>query len=373
MMESGARADGLTVGVYVDAHLGIGPIATALERAGFSNLWVYDSPLVFAEPYMAMLEAARATSSLGIGPGVTQPGSRSAVATAQALGTLAVAAPGRVVLGIGVGNSARLALGQRPGSISEMKSYCEAVGTLLDGEVAEHVEGERAAAIKFVHPRGRWLDLGAPIETWVSAFGPRGQRLAGTYADGVFIRWEGAEATAAARERIAEGARHAGRDPGTIKLAVVYLLYPIESEAELETEDLRAALGPLVISRLRYLTAQHTDAAAVPAPFRSGFEEYRRYREGLDEASRHFENYEGYLVFTPEHLESFVTPSSIRAVCLVDSPARVVAELEAMAAAGVDHVSLQIAGPPARWIERMGREVLPSVSSGGAGRTDGPA
>ena len=68
------------VGVYVDAHLGIGEQARALEDAGFDHLWVYDSPLVFGDVYMAMLEAARATERIAIGPGVTQPLARPAVA-----------------------------------------------------------------------------------------------------------------------------------------------------------------------------------------------------------------------------------------------------------------------------------------------------
>lgn len=357
----------MNVGVYVDAHLGIGEQARMLERAGFTHLWVYDSPLIYADPYMAMLEAARASGSISIGPGVTHPGARSAVATAQALATLAKAAPGRVVLGLGIGNSARHSLGMRPSTLTAMKEYAVAVRALLAGGTATYREERRAAPVRFIHGEGRWLDLSHPVEIWVSAFGPRGQRLAGGYADAVFVRWEGPEALAAARERVEAGAREAGRDPSRIKMAVVYAVYPIESEGELESEEARAALGPLVVSRLRYLTANHRDAAEVPAPFRPGFEAYMRYRESLDPATRHIENYEGYLVFTPEHLERFVDPDSIRTVCRVGSPAEIAAELERMAAAGVDHTSLQIAGPPPRWCERMGSEVLPAV---GAARPD---
>src|SRR3712207_8575210 len=42
-----------------------------------------------------------------------------------------------------------------------------------------------------------------------------------------------------------------------VKFGVVFAVYPVSSDADLETEEARAALGPLVVSRLRYLTANH--------------------------------------------------------------------------------------------------------------------
>jgi 5,10-methylenetetrahydromethanopterin reductase len=361
------NAPGMSFGVYVDAHLEIGESARQLEQAGFAYLWVYDSPLVFADPYMAMLEAAHTTETITIGPGVTNPGARPAVATAQALGTLAKAAPGRVVFGVGIGNSARRSLNLPPCTLAEMRDYSLAVAGLVAGGDAVVGVGTEFngsdSTIRFIHPSGRWLDLDHPIETWVSAFGPKGQRLAGTYADAVFVRWEGPDALSAARARVAAGAAEAGRDPHSVRMAVVYAVYPIDRDEELEEEEAVLALSPLVISRLRYLTANHTDAEEVPERFRSGFRAYRKHREGLDERSRHLDNYEGYLVFTPPELEYLVDVESMRAVCSIGRPAEIVAELARMKDAGVDHVSLQVAGPPATWCERMGTEVLPQLTA----------
>jgi alkanesulfonate monooxygenase SsuD/methylene tetrahydromethanopterin reductase-like flavin-dependent oxidoreductase (luciferase family) len=348
----------MDVGVYVDAHLGIGEQALALERAGFSHLWVYDSPLVFGEPYLAMLEAARATERIKIGPGVTQPLARPPFAAAQAIGTLAKAAPGRIFFGIGIGNSARWSLGQRPASLDTMFDHLRVVRGLLDGETVEHA----GRPIRFMHPHGRWLELDYDVPVWVSAFGPKGQRRAGAAGvDGVLVRWEGEDALAAVREQIDAGAREGGHDPERIQVGVVYAVYPIESEAELDTDEARGALGPLVVSRLRYLTANHTSSAEVPEPFRPGFDAYLRHRESLDDETRHFDNYEGYLAYTPAHLESFVTPESIRTVVHAESAAGVTAELQRMADAGVGQATLQIAGPPPSWCERMGADVLPGL------------
>lgn len=350
-----------TVGVYIDAHVGIPETASRIEQAGFSHLWVYDSPLVFGEPWMAMALAATATSKIVIGPGVTHPRSRPVYATAQALGTLGHLARGRTSFGLGIGNSARWSLGMDPVRQDELFAYARDTMDLLAGDTVPYREGDREHGIAFIHPKGRWLDLSRLPELWISAFGPRGQRRAAATADGILVRWEGPEAMAEVRARIDRAANEAGRDPREIRIGVVYAVYPYDDESELEGEEARDALGPLVISRLRFLTANHQRSSEVPEPFRPGFDAYLEHRASLDDHRRHLDNYLGYLTFVPDHLQDFVHPESMRTICLAADAAAVAAELRRMRDAGVDHVSLQIAGPPTRWIERMGRDVLPIV------------
>jgi 5,10-methylenetetrahydromethanopterin reductase len=330
----------MDLGLYVDAHPGMGPIAIAAEAAGFSRLWVYDSPLVFGDVYLACLDALRATERIEVGPGVTYPHARPAHATAQALATLSKVAPGRVVCGLGRGNSARHSLGARPARLDELFDYASAVRGLLDGEAVHH-DGH---PIRFLHPTGRWIDASPHVPLWMSVFGPKGQaRAASAGLDGVLVRWTGPDGIPGVRSRIGDGP----------KIGVVFALYPIESDSDLETAEARAALGPLVVSRLRYLTANHSSAEEVPEAFRDGFAAYSEYRSTFDEQTRHLENFLGYLVFTPEHLERFVTPESMRKVAFVGSRAEVAAELDRMREAGVDHASLQIAGDSIAWLHRM--------------------
>lgn len=355
----------MNVGVYVDAHPAVAEQARLLEEAGFDQVWIYDSPLVFSDPYVALAEVAKATTRVLIGPGVTQPNARPAHATAQALGTIARYAPGRVAFGIGIGNSASWSVGERPATLDEMHEHIRIVQAMLKAETTDHeVADGRRAPLRFIHPTGRWLDLEHPFPTWISAFGPKGQRRAGANADVVLIRWEGKEKVDEAKARLVEGATAAGRPGGGADIAVgtVYCVYPIESEAELETEEARAALGPMVVSRLRYLTANHAHADEVPAHFRPGFVAYQQHRAQLDPVERHLENYRGYLVHTPPDLEAFVTPDTMRTVATIGTSKDVADELLAMREAGVDHVTLQLAGPPASWARRMGAEVLPLLA-----------
>ena len=330
----------MDLGLYVDAHPGMGPIARAAEDAGFSHLWVYDSPLVFSDVYIGCLDALRDSSRLVVGPGVTYPGARPAHATAQALATLSRVAPGRVVCGLGRGNSARHSLGARPATQDEMFEYLQVVVDLLAGEVAT-LDGK---PIRLLH-RDRWFDVEPHVEMWLSVFGPKGQtRAASAPIDGVLARWTGPDGVLDVRSRVGDAP----------KLGVVFAVYPVSSDDELSSEAARAALGPLVVSRLRYLTANHASADEVPIEFRDGYRAYSEYRETLDPETRHFDNFEGYLVFTPEHLERFVTPESMRKVAFVGSGSEVAAELDRMADAGVDHASLQMAGDQISWLKTMG-------------------
>ncbi len=359
----------MNLGLYVDSSLSIAPAAVAAERAGFSHLWLYDSPLVFGDTSMAALVAVQATSRIGIGPGVANPLQRPAEYTAQMLATLEVAAPGRVFLGLGVGNSARHSLKLPPARLADVEAHTRVVRAMLDGGGARQVEGDQERIVRFIHPDGPWVDP-QPVPLWVSAFGPVGQDMAGRVADGVLVRWQGRDAV----QDIVARLETATRDPGLVgrrvQVGVVYAMHPIDHPDELERPEVRAALGPLVVSRLRYLTANAQSADEVPVAFRDGFEAYRAYRETLDPASRHLDNYRGYLVFTPRDLERFVTPESMSAVALVGSPARIAAELSEMAAAGVDHCSLQMAGDHESWCARMSEQVFPLLTKDFDGSTE---
>jgi alkanesulfonate monooxygenase SsuD/methylene tetrahydromethanopterin reductase-like flavin-dependent oxidoreductase (luciferase family) len=351
------------VGVFIDARMGIAESAQMVEAAGFSHLWVYDSPLVFGDVWMALGQAATATSRIRLGPGVTHPYARSSVATAQAHATLSVAAPGRTVLGFGTGFSARRTLGMKAATQAELIEHVRTVRGLLRGEWADYREGDQTHPVRFVNQDGPWLRMGEPTETWISAFGPKGQRRAGEVADGVMIRWTGPEGVAEARARFAAGAEAAGRDPSTLKIGVLFAVYPTVDDPDLEGEDVRAAIGPLVRSRLSYLVASHESAADVLPAYRPGFEAYARHRDALDPRSRDSEMYEGYLVHTPAFLRDVITADAMRAVAFIDRPDGVAGELQRMQDAGVDHVALQIAGPPKTWCDCMAAEVLPQLAS----------
>jgi len=87
------------------------------------------------------------------------------------------------------------------------------------------------------------LKRDAAVPVYLAALGPHMLRLAGELADGVMPNWMDARQIAWARERVAEGARRAGRDPGRVVFAQ-YIRVSVDDDAALARRALaKAALG----------------------------------------------------------------------------------------------------------------------------------
>src|SRR2546423_891124 len=81
---------------------------------GFEYAWLFDSHVLWQEVYPIFTLMAANTTTIKIGPCVTNPGTRDPTVTASALATLNEISGGRMVMGIGRGDSARRVLGQKP-------------------------------------------------------------------------------------------------------------------------------------------------------------------------------------------------------------------------------------------------------------------
>ncbi len=157
------------------------------EHAGFSHAWIYDSQMLFSDPYICMARCAEHTKTIKIGTGVTNPSSRIAPVTANSFATINALAPGRVVLGIGTGNTARRTLGMPAAKLDELREHVRICADLLAGKTTEYVEGDRQRQIKFLNPDGSWYNIDDRIPIFIAASGPKSLRLAGEIADGVIL------------------------------------------------------------------------------------------------------------------------------------------------------------------------------------------
>jgi len=113
------------------------------ERRGFTHAWLYDSQMLFSDVYVSLALCAVNTKRIFLGPGVTNPASRIAPVTACSIASINELAPGRVILGIGTGNTARRTLGMPAARLSQMREHVEACRGLLAGKATTYREGER--------------------------------------------------------------------------------------------------------------------------------------------------------------------------------------------------------------------------------------
>src|SRR3954468_13149738 len=118
------------------------------ESLGYERAWLYDSPALYPDVWVALALAAEQTSTIGLGPGVLVPSLRHPMTNAAAIATLAALAPGRVAVAVGAGFTGRHVLGQRAMRWTDVAEYVRVVKALLRGE-AVMWDG---ALIQMIHP-----------------------------------------------------------------------------------------------------------------------------------------------------------------------------------------------------------------------------
>ena len=182
------------------------------ERLGWDAALQPDSQLRRRDTYVLLAAAARATERMTLGPLLANPVNRHPTVTASSIATIDELAPGRVLLGWGVGDTAVRLAGLKPARVKELEASTRLMRTLLDGEA---VEVGAARPARLPHHR--------PVPIWIAAGGPRTLRMAGAVADGVFIRVGTHPANiATAVDAIRAGAAEAGREPAAVKVAAIF-------------------------------------------------------------------------------------------------------------------------------------------------------
>src|SRR3954449_9815114 len=76
------------------------------EAAGFSHGWLFDSHVLWRDPYPLLTLIAQATTRLRLGTCVTNPATREPSVTASTLAVLDEVSGGRMDLGVGGGGPA---------------------------------------------------------------------------------------------------------------------------------------------------------------------------------------------------------------------------------------------------------------------------
>ncbi|MBA2449709.1 MAG: LLM class flavin-dependent oxidoreductase [Chloroflexi bacterium] len=166
----------------------------------------------------------------------------SAPALAAAAGTVGELSEGRFILGVGSGSihseAYRRSFGleaHRP--IGMMREYLVALRGLLAGESVD----SDGPAVKL---QGVKLGFTPPrVPLYLGALGEQMVRLAGELADGVGLNWCTPEQIAWSRERVAEGAKRAGRDPSAVRVAEYIRICVDEDEDAARRALARAVLG----------------------------------------------------------------------------------------------------------------------------------
>lgn len=345
-----------SVQVYPDVMLA--------EKRGFTHAWLYDSQMLSSDVYAALALCAAHTNKIFLGPGVTNPASRIAPLTACSIASINALAPGRVILGIGTGNTARRTLGMPAARLSQMREHIEICRDLLAGKTTAYQEGERRRLIRFLNPKSGAINIKKKIPIYVAASGPKSLELAGEIADGVILF--GAVSPSLidfTLNHVRAGAERAGRNPQKIYTLCITAFHLTKLGEKLETPRVRKAVGPFVTSSSNLYAFSCQNPIDLPADLRDDLMAFKGAYRASDEPieTRHLKLYSDYLQgFKKEH-EPLVTEEMIRATTLTGTRDEVIEAIQNLKKAGVRQVAIQPVTDSRATIETFAKEIMQRV------------
>jgi coenzyme F420-dependent glucose-6-phosphate dehydrogenase len=203
-------------------------LAVAAEEAGFDSVWTSDHFQPWrhtnghAPNALVWLGAAtQATKRVILGTSVLTPSFRyNPAIVAQAFATLGCLAPGRVILGVGTGESMNeVPVGVDWPEQSERFARLKEAVTLIQALTAPGAEIVDFEGTYYrTHEATVYDKPVQPVPIYIAASGPAAARLAGRIGDGfICTSGKGAELyTETLLPALAEGAEKAGRDASTM-------------------------------------------------------------------------------------------------------------------------------------------------------------
>jgi len=178
------------------------------EASGFEYGWIFDSHVLWLDPYPMLTLMATKTKHMRLGTCVTNPATRDITVTSSLFATLNIISSGRMQLGIGRGDSSRRVLGKKPVTVAQLGEAVNDFRDLTGGKEIEY-EGRKA--------RLTWASGGVP-PVWVAGYGPKVLELAGRVGDGVILQFADPDLIEWCVGFVKKGAEAAGRDPRKIEI-----------------------------------------------------------------------------------------------------------------------------------------------------------
>jgi probable F420-dependent oxidoreductase len=305
------------------------------EAAGFTYGWVFDSHVLWRDPYPALTLMAGATTAMRLGTCVTNPATREPSVTASTLAALNEISGGRMDLGIGRGDSARRVLGKPPTTMKTLEEAITVIRDLVEGRSVTY-EGTQLELTW----AGHWT-----LPVWVAGYGPMALAMTGRVADGLILQLADPDLIRWFVAQLREAEVAAGREPGSVRIQAA-------APAHVGPRDLgqdRTRWFPALVSNHvvdlvnKYPREQLPEALTGYVTDREGYDYLHHAEVGSTNAA-------------------FVGDEVTDRFCILGEAAEHVAKLQELAAAGVDQFNLYLMnGDEEEQLDRYGREVIPAL------------
>jgi len=303
------------------------------EKIGFEYGWIFDSHILWMEPYPLLTLMAVNTQSMRLGTCVTNPATRDLTVTASLFATLNLLSGGRMELGIGRGDSSRRVMGKKPVNWSQLEAAVKEVRDLTSGKEVQHDEQPTRLTWAKDAPR-----------VWIAGYGPKVLHMAGRVADGIILQFADPALIAWCMDFVKEGARTAGRD---IREIEVMAAAPVWVSDDLSIGRERVRWFPALVSNHVIDLIRQYKAEDLPPALTSYVQDRGRY------------DYQHHCEVESDNA-NFVSDEVVDRFCLL-GPAKAHQEkLRSLAEVGVTQFNIYLmCGDEEETLDVYARDVLP--------------
>lgn len=306
------------------------------ENCGFDHGWTYDSHILWQECMPLLTMMALRTSTMKVGLCVTNPGTREPTVLASAHATLQDISDGRVVMGIGRGDSARRVIGLKPVRMAEYEKACVMMKDLMNGR--ETTWNDQTIQLT-------WAQGQPDIPLYLAGYGPKALGVAGRISDGVIIQLADPDIIDWIMTLARKEAAAAGRDPDALKPIVCAPAYVADDMAEAR-EQVRW-FPAMVSNHVMDLLNRYDESELPPALY-----EYVKRRE--------FYDYKDHSRVGAAHGE-FVDDETCERFCILGTPEQHVEKIKALEAVGVDQCNVYLmTHDQEHTLDNYGKSVIPA-------------
>ena len=318
-------------------------LAQRAEAHGFTHVWVYDSPVLWQEPFVILGRILAETERIRVGPMVTNPGTRDWTVLASTFATLNDLYGPRTVCGMGRGDSALRYIGRSPRSLQEMTDAMRIVKGLVAGESIVH----NGRDIAFP-----WIDQGWELPMWGAGYGPRALDRIGRNADGFILQLADPQIFEWTLTAVRAGAVAAGREAGDVAACVAAPAYVGDDLAH-QREQLRW-FGGMVGNHVADLVNRYGgDSGQVP----KALTDYVKGRGAYD-YSHHGRAGNPSTDFVPDEI--------IDRFCISGAVQDHIAKLRALAGLGAAQFAMYLMHDAQdQTLETYGKHILPALRDDG--------
>ena len=305
--------------------------ARRAEELGYDGIFLGESHLSTIDSFQTLASCAMITERVLLGIAVTNIVFRHPTVIAGAAASLNEISNGRAIMGLGTGDGPVYTQGLKATPMKDFELGVKLIRSLVRGKQTDFSTGKVGIGFTIHQP--------API--YVSAEGPKGLQLAGRSADGVILgtgfdlkvyEW--------AKQKIADGACEAGRDPNEIKIIAAGMVC-VDADGNKARKVVRNRIANRAHHNFRF-TFETVPAEELPAikKFMDGFDVMKPMEERVD----------------PDLVNDYL----VHRFSIAGNPKECIARIEELQAAGIEHLMLT----PARkvyneTVEAFAKGVIP--------------